>query len=1222
MQERQERDYWAAQWAHFQESQGASHRPSRSTVSTRGELDVPEGARWLPAHEDILNYASPHAREHWMPSTQGIPTQRGMPHHAATHLDSRESFRAVRSGLLNPGREQGTLPRQERYLPSEERFAKRGGEHSLMSPSYRNTKVEPSEGISLRLRDLMAVNKCTKYELESAMKYYLRLLGREVDSSTTFWSLASHFRKLMSHNPSELPMGLLNPLFADRKIYENAIWIFYLLEDPEQMEKVTRATDARDASIRASKSEYPVLPLRQGITQSRLDSPAVSRVYKASSFHTEHEDHPSNVEDQVHNTSQLRDQSVISARARQVNTADSKDNTIPYEQRDRPRRFLEKDLHLLIIPEIKDKVHIVYDRNNKWEFIPITRETRVTRSSFVSTELDRRLALQLSIDEILAKEQLVRKEILDVKAYKEKIRMDPGGSFIVRALVAVEESPVAFKHENPIRNAGTILPETGGIKREESRVLQESSQEKGLKRGMLRGEGKSIDTRAPVASAEGLNKEELGQKVQRNPHNALEALMDGKGRAFSLPSNVHEGYKGGYEVYPNPKELPALGTKDFIPLRNIPEVRGISNSFHKRAEGYEKTGIQKKPVLTSREGVTRAETGLIMPAPRPVAIVTPPSIRIHEPPTAVVSWSTVPVYPPQVPAVVPPPVVTGNIGVPGSQHQPPSRDHPRLFHPQNGIDFELPRARDHYTRDKSLPRVSMEQEGLGDSREVGKIPPLDRIEESPEDNRFPRVGVGGKDSRETRVNPGSGGTRGPGGPPSEPSDWGANSSAYWHESKGWLAVRGPRGQRGETGPPGRDASQLPELDQRKDRFNKESKLDIKMPESFAGLDRSKWEPFLSQIQRVLTAKPTIYEEDRDKIGLAASYLTEAAGAHYDNLVNRAESGEEVLSLVHWTEFVREFTSKFGVFDVTRDAQSNFSWTIQQPHESFASFIVRFQQYAFKTGFNDEALVFKLRESVHANLDILVASQQNQPRSYDEWVNRFQELDSSVQATREAHSQAKYRSTENPILRSTQTRNLNNRLDPWMDDEQEDTRGVQHINLVDLTEGEIENYNERNWDMEDSDEEIPFGGEWITPEHNAKCKQDERWDVLGDEQDNLVDQIEGRMTNLDEEITEMGDSDEEIPFAGEWITPEHNAKCKKDERGNVIEVEQDNLVYPIEGRIANNDEEMAELGRYDEDIRLEEELIDPEDEAACTRTDLTSKNNWEWEKRLSREQYEF
>ena len=267
-------------------------------------------------------------------------------------------------------------------------------------------------------------------------------------------------------------------------------------------------------------------------------------------------------------------------------------------------------------------------------------------------------------------------------------------------------------------------------------------------------------------------------------------------------------------------------------------------------------------------------------------------------------------------------------------------------------------------------------------------------------------------------------------------------------------------------------------------------MDIKMPESFAGLDRSKWEPFLSQIRRVFTAKPTIYEEDRDKIGLAASYLTEAAGAHYDNLVNRAESGEEVLSLVHWTEFVREFTSKFGVFDVTRDAQSNFSWTIQQPHESFASFIVRSQQYAFKTGFNDEALVSKLRESVHANLDILVASQQNRPRNYDEWVNRFQELDSSVQATREAHSQVKYRSTENPILRSIQTRDLNNILNPWMGDEQEDTRGVQQNNLVDLTEGEIGNYNQRNWDIGDFDEEIPCGGEWITPKHNAKCIKEE------------------------------------------------------------------------------------------------------------------------------------
>ena len=257
-----------------------------------------------------------------------------------------------------------------------------------------------------------------------------------------------------------------------------------------------------------------------------------------------------------------------------------------------------------------------------------------------------------------------------------------------------------------------------------------------------------------------------------------------------------------------------------------------------------------------------------------------------------------------------------------------------------------------------------------------------------------------------------------------------------------MAVRGPRGEKGEAGAPGRDASQLPELDQHKDRFNKESKLDIRKPEPFTGQDRSKWEPYLSQIRRLFNAKPTTYEEDRDKISLAASYLTEAAGTHYDNLVIRAESGEEVLPLVYWTEFVKEFTSKFGIFDVARDAQTNLSWITQQPNESFAKFIIRFQQYAFKTGFNDEALVFKLRESVHANLDILVASQQQRPRSYDEWVDRFQELDSSVRATQEAHRRGGYRSGGNPIPGFTQPVQYNRGQNQWAGNFQNNRAGGQ------------------------------------------------------------------------------------------------------------------------------------------------------------------------------------
>ena len=475
VQQRQERDRRAIQRAQIREQQEASHGPPRSTASAPEELHVPEEAEWLPEHEDIFGYASPHLPGHLMSSPQGVPVQRGIPYHTAARADSRVSIRAVQSAPETPGREQDPIPLEELYPSREEElismglsrqwsvqtpprverelsleapsptqvsrrmtsvgvedlhrsseenvvmdiipeergepfpastsrfrlneepvrfspsirrrmtdgtsgntsflFGSRGEsrerpreqseqkeeeeyslehartrmssdrtfqedirvwgrEQSLLSPPYRNMKVEPSTELSLRLRDLMAIGKCTKYELEKAMRYYVRLMGRETDPSLNFWSLASHFRKLMSHNPSELPRGLLNPLLADRDVYENAIWIYHILKDPEQMEKITRATDERDASTRASKIDYPLTPSMQGVTQSRLNSPTVSLMDRTSSFRKEHEDQPSSMADQFRYTSQYRDQLRISARARQSKSAEKREIVIPYEQRE------------------------------------------------------------------------------------------------------------------------------------------------------------------------------------------------------------------------------------------------------------------------------------------------------------------------------------------------------------------------------------------------------------------------------------------------------------------------------------------------------------------------------------------------------------------------------------------------------------------------------------------------------------------------------------------------------------------------------------------------------------------------------------------------------------------------------------------------------------------------------------------------------------------------
>ncbi|KIK52265.1 hypothetical protein GYMLUDRAFT_251402 [Collybiopsis luxurians FD-317 M1] len=73
------------------------------------------------------------------------------------------------------------------------------------------------------------------------------------------------------------------------------------------------------------------------------------------------------------------------------------------------------------------------------------------------------------------------------------------------------------------------------------------------------------------------------------------------------------------------------------------------------------------------------------------------------------------------------------------------------------------------------------------------------------------------------------------------------------------------------------------------------------------------------------------------------------------------------------------------------------------NESFATFIIRFQEYAFKTGYNDTALVAMLRGAVTRSLDMTVAAQTHPPQNYPQWVQRFQELDNSICATNAAHS---------------------------------------------------------------------------------------------------------------------------------------------------------------------------------------------------------------------------
>ena len=168
-----------------------------------------------------------------------------------------------------------------------------------------------------------------------------------------------------------------------------------------------------------------------------------------------------------------------------------------------------------------------------------------------------------------------------------------------------------------------------------------------------------------------------------------------------------------------------------------------------------------------------------------------------------------------------------------------------------------------------------------------------------------------------------------------------------------------------------------------------------MPDPFNGTDRWKWEPFLSQVQRTFTVKPTIYENNLDKIGFAVLYLSGAAATHYNNLLRQTGVGTVVPALLSWPAFIMEFTSYFRLFDSARDAQVNLAWIKQMDNEAFATFIIQFQEYAFKMGYNNTALVAMLHGAVTRSLDVTVVAQTNPPQNYLQWVQHFQELDNSI-----------------------------------------------------------------------------------------------------------------------------------------------------------------------------------------------------------------------------------
>ena len=58
-----------------------------------------------------------------------------------------------------------------------------------------------------------------------------------------------------------------------------------------------------------------------------------------------------------------------------------------------------------------------------------------------------------------------------------------------------------------------------------------------------------------------------------------------------------------------------------------------------------------------------------------------------------------------------------------------------------------------------------------------------------------------------------------------------------------------------------------------------------------------------------------------------------------------------------------------------------TWIKQIDNETVVTFIIWFQEYAFKMGYNGTALVAMLHGAVTRSLDMTVAAQTNPPQNY-------------------------------------------------------------------------------------------------------------------------------------------------------------------------------------------------------------------------------------------------
>ncbi|THU87787.1 hypothetical protein K435DRAFT_866927 [Dendrothele bispora CBS 962.96] len=160
---------------------------------------------------------------------------------------------------------------------------------------------------------------------------------------------------------------------------------------------------------------------------------------------------------------------------------------------------------------------------------------------------------------------------------------------------------------------------------------------------------------------------------------------------------------------------------------------------------------------------------------------------------------------------------------------------------------------------------------------------------------------------------------------------------------------------------------------------------------------------------MFSAKPTLYSNDQSRIAYASSWFTGAAARYYQNLVEREMDvlGHYIAALHEWSAFVQMFGKLFGVHNEQLFAQASLDKVMQQKEETFADFLVRFEDAALKTQYNDPALRWKMLCQIRRDLRNRLTLVGNVPPTFNAVIERLLDLDGAREAFNEAGLSSSY-----------------------------------------------------------------------------------------------------------------------------------------------------------------------------------------------------------------------